>query len=144
MRYIVTGGNGFVGTNLIKELLVKGHEVISIDNLSIGKKDNEVSGVKYIYEDVNNINDIEGLDNIDGIFHLAGLSRIQPSFDNPPCESIGTDDGPSVAPIARIAKPPRVSHCSGWPHPNTLKRLRPQWSNRRGPKTRPHPSLRCP
>jgi len=83
MRYIVTGGNGFVGTNLIKELLVKGHEVISIDNLSIGKKDNEVSGVKYIYEDVNNINNIEGLDNIDGIFHLAGLSRIQPSFDNP-------------------------------------------------------------
>ena len=38
MRVLVTGGAGFVGTNLIKRLLKDGHEVISVDNYSTGKK----------------------------------------------------------------------------------------------------------
>ena len=38
MRTIVTGGAGFVGTNLIKRLLKDGHDVISIDNYSSGNK----------------------------------------------------------------------------------------------------------
>ena len=42
MRILVTGGAGFVGTNLIKDLLKKGHEVISVDNYSTGKTENEV------------------------------------------------------------------------------------------------------
>ena len=37
MRTLVTGGAGFVGTNLIKRLLKDGHDVISIDNYSTGK-----------------------------------------------------------------------------------------------------------
>ena len=39
MKYIVTGGAGFVGTNLIKRLLKDGHNVVSIDNYSTGKKE---------------------------------------------------------------------------------------------------------
>ena len=40
MKCIVTGGAGFIGTNLINKLLDDGHEVISIDNYSTGKKEN--------------------------------------------------------------------------------------------------------
>ena len=41
MRALVTGGAGFVGTNLIKKLLSAGHEVISFDNYSTGFRENE-------------------------------------------------------------------------------------------------------
>ena len=55
MNILVTGGNGFVGTALIKQLFKEGHNITSIDDLSIGTVDNEVDGVKYIHDDVNNI-----------------------------------------------------------------------------------------
>ena len=41
MRVLVTGGAGFVGTNLIKRLLSEGHEVISVDNYSTGRYKNQ-------------------------------------------------------------------------------------------------------
>jgi len=78
---LVTGGNGFIGSNLIKCLLNKGHDVTSIDNLSTGLKEYEVKGCKYIYDTIENINAYENKYKI--IFHLAALSRIQPSFNNP-------------------------------------------------------------
>ena len=40
MKMLVTGGCGFVGTNLIKQLLKDGHEVVSVDNYSTGKREN--------------------------------------------------------------------------------------------------------
>lgn len=82
MNILVTGGNGFVGTALIKRLKSEGHTITSIDDLSIGLKENEVSGVNYIYDDANNLFSYE-IPNLDCIFHLAGLSRIQPSFEDP-------------------------------------------------------------
>lgn len=82
MNILVTGGNGFVGTALIKELKSQGHKLYSIDDLSIGTQDNEVEGVTYIYDDVNNIFNHD-IPDINFVFHLAGLSRIQPSFDDP-------------------------------------------------------------
>jgi UDP-glucose 4-epimerase len=81
MKILVTGGVGFVGTNLIKRLLSEGHEVISIDNYSTGKKENEQKGCTYYDLD---INDKElSIDNIDVIFHIAALARIQPSLIRP-------------------------------------------------------------
>ena len=47
MRAIVTGGAGFVGTNLIKRLLKDGHKVISLDNYSTGFQENEQKGCQY-------------------------------------------------------------------------------------------------
>lgn len=82
MNILVTGGNGFVGTALIKELKSQGHKLYSIDDLSIGTQDNEVEGITYIYDDVNNIFNHD-IPDIHFVFHLAGLSRIQPSFDDP-------------------------------------------------------------
>ena len=81
MRALVTGGVGFVGTNLIKRLLSDGHEVISFDNYSTGFKKNEQDGCKYLNFDVSQKFDFE--DNVDVIFHMAALARIQPSINNP-------------------------------------------------------------
>ena len=51
-KILVTGGAGFVGTNLIKRLLSDGHEVMSFDNYSTGFKNNEIDGVEYYDIDV--------------------------------------------------------------------------------------------
>tara|TARA_B110000003_G_C16530479_1_gene488721 strand:+ start:26 stop:877 length:852 start_codon:yes stop_codon:yes gene_type:complete len=80
-KILVTGGVGFIGSNLIKELIRHGHTLISLDNYSTGSKKNEIDGVKYINDDISNINKID--DNFDLCFHLASQSRVQPSFSNP-------------------------------------------------------------
>ena len=84
-KILVTGGAGFVGTNLIKKLLSKGHQVISIDNYVTGKHENELKGCTYFNIDINdkNITDKLNIKEIDHIFHLAALARIQPSLVNP-------------------------------------------------------------
>ena len=46
MKIMVTGGAGFVGTNLIKRLLKDGHEVVSIDNYSTGTEENHQALIK--------------------------------------------------------------------------------------------------
>lgn len=90
MRILVTGGAGFIGTNLIKRLLTEGHEVWSVDNYDSGTKDNHIEGAIYHTQDIERENFWNG--NIlswltqmefDVCFHLAALSRIQPSFQNP-------------------------------------------------------------
>ena len=96
MRVLVTGGAGFVGTNLVKRLLKDGHEVISVDNYSTGKKENEQKGCKYYYKDLANTQwwalwdedycewscDCQ-IEPVDVIYHLAALPRITPSFKKP-------------------------------------------------------------
>ena len=96
MRALVTGGAGFVGTNLIKRLLKDGHEVVSIDNYSTGKKENHQEGCSYNNFDISDdyvpygrlywpksTKVIDEVGYPDVIFHLAALPRIQPSFKTP-------------------------------------------------------------
>ena len=78
---LVTGGVGFIGSNLIKKLVEKGCNVSSIDNYSTGTIANEVKGVKYINDDIENIHKLDM--EFDTCFHLAAQSRVQPSFDDP-------------------------------------------------------------
>lgn len=85
MKVLVTGGAGFIGTNLIKKLLSKGYDVVSLDNYSTGLKQNEVDGATYIDTD---IRDLENKDksywkHFNLVYHLAAIARIQPSFKNP-------------------------------------------------------------
>ena len=87
MKCLVTGGAGFVGTNLIKRLIKEGHEVVSIDNYSTGLKENEQEGCKYIEFDLCDADGIfwetSPFDNIEVIYHLAALARIQTSLSDP-------------------------------------------------------------
>ncbi len=82
MRVIVTGGAGFVGTNLCKKLVESGHIVTSIDNYNTGKESNHIEGVKYLNMDIRTILNYNWLQP-DIIFHMAAIARIQPSFENP-------------------------------------------------------------
>ena len=85
MNILVTGGAGFVGTNLIERLIEEGHSVTSVDDYSTGHKENHIQGCKYIemsVVDFDRYHDLE-FSEFDLIYHLAGLSRIQPSFKNP-------------------------------------------------------------
>jgi UDP-glucose 4-epimerase len=85
MKILVTGGAGFIGTNLIKRLLKDGHQVISIDNYSTGKRENEQDGCIYYNMDITNLMpaDYSFLQDIDVVYHLAAVARIQPSFERP-------------------------------------------------------------
>jgi len=88
MKCLVTGGVGFVGTNLIKRLLRDEHEVTSIDNYSTGYTENEQEGCHYIHASVQDMKfwgrRLEKQDMIpDVIFHMAALARIQPSIKEP-------------------------------------------------------------
>ena len=96
MKVLVTGGAGFIGTNLIKRLLKEGHNVISIDNYSTGKKQNHQEGCQYNDFDLSEDYTPYGrlywpqstkvMDEVgypDVIFHIAALPRIQPSFEDP-------------------------------------------------------------
>ena len=78
---LVTGGAGFIGSNLIKKLIDQGHNVTSLDNYSTGTYKNEVKEAKYINDDIENLFKLKM--NFDLCFHLAAQSRVQPSFDDP-------------------------------------------------------------
>jgi UDP-glucose 4-epimerase len=78
---LVTGGVGFIGTNLVKELVKQNYNVISIDNYSFGSKENEIDGVKYYDYDIEDIDKIT--ESVDVCFHLCAMARVQPSFEDP-------------------------------------------------------------
>ena len=84
---VVTGGAGFVGSNLISYLLKKTkYQIISIDNYSTGTKKNHIknSRIDYIKSNTRNISKILKLKkkNIHSIFHFGEFSRIYQSFLN--------------------------------------------------------------
>jgi len=91
MQVLVTGGCGFIGTNLIKRLLDDGYKVECLDNYSTGKRENELEGCKYIEVDISDsLRRYKGfgletyqLQKPDIIYHLAAIPRIQPSFLEP-------------------------------------------------------------
>ena len=81
MKALVTGGAGFIGSNLIKRLLkVYDNRITSLDNYTTGKLENQHRGCKYIHGD---IRDYKAWGQFDVIFHMAALPRIAPSFKNP-------------------------------------------------------------
>ena len=84
-KAIVTGGAGFIGSNLVDELIRQNIKVIIIDNLSTGFKKN--INPKAILYKLDISRDIDLLENImtgvDVVFHLAALARVQPSIEDP-------------------------------------------------------------
>ena len=87
MKYAVTGGAGFIGSHLVKNLVEHGNELIVIDNLNTGKKKNIEKfseKIDFFEVDIRDFNAIEDiLKNVDGIFHEAALASVQDSFRIP-------------------------------------------------------------
>jgi len=88
MKILVTGGAGFIGSNLVDKLVDLGHEVIVLDNLITG----QLSNLKKVKNKIKFVNiDLSSkkarLDKffkkVDWVFHLAGLADIVPSIKNP-------------------------------------------------------------
>ena len=87
MKYIVTGGAGFIGSNIVKKLVARGDDVTVIDNLNTGKEENLISvkdKIVFFNDSILNLDLLEKqTQNIDGIFHQAALASVQDSFSKP-------------------------------------------------------------
>ncbi len=81
-KYLVTGGAGFIGSNLCKRLLDLGHNVISVDNYFSGSRDNHIARVDYRESHTKNIGKIV-TEEIDAIYHLGEYSRTEISLSEP-------------------------------------------------------------
>ena len=87
-KSVITGGAGFIGSNLTDHLVKAGHKVVILDNFVSGKRSNlshhKNQNVKIIKIDISKDNNLERyFKNIDYVFHLAGLAEIIPSIKNP-------------------------------------------------------------
>ena len=87
MKYIVTGGAGFIGSNIVKKLVSREDHVIVIDNLNTGNEKNLESvkdKISFFNDSILNLDLLEKLTHdIDGVFHQAALASVQDSFTKP-------------------------------------------------------------
>jgi len=89
MKALVTGGAGFIGSHLVDLLIKLNYEVLVIDNLSLGRRENidhlvENSKFTFVQADICNFEEIEPFfKGVDWVFHLAALADIVPSIENP-------------------------------------------------------------
>ena len=116
MKSLVTGGAGFIGSNLVDRLLDLGHEVVVIDNEYSDAHDQFYWNDKaenYKYDICNYENTRPLYDGVDYVFHIAAEARIQPAIENPiravTINSVGTC---TVLQCAREAGVRRVMYSS--------------------------------
>ncbi|MHC4914471.1 MAG: NAD-dependent epimerase/dehydratase family protein [Planctomycetota bacterium] len=85
MKYLVTGGAGFIGSHICEELLAAGHEVRVLDNLSSGYERNIVGlDVEFVQADVRDAEAVSAAaEEVDGIFHDAALVSVPESVEKP-------------------------------------------------------------
>ncbi len=97
LKYLITGGCGFIGSHIAEALAEEGHEIIAYDNLSSGYEENiaHISGIKLVKADIRDDaalrNEMKG---VDGIFHQAALvsvfKSVEDPLDNHNINSLGT------------------------------------------------------
>lgn len=88
MKYLVTGGLGFIGSNMVDFLIEKGHSVIVVDDLSTGDPSYQNPKAVYVNAHITDLDTMLGLtQNVDTIYHFAAWARLQRSINDP----IGTN-----------------------------------------------------
>tara|TARA_Y100000592_G_scaffold95934_1_gene163431 strand:+ start:908 stop:1855 length:948 start_codon:yes stop_codon:yes gene_type:complete len=96
MKYIVTGGAGFIGREIVDELLEKNHEVIVLDNFATGDPDKLNPKAKLINVDISRPIPYAvraQLEGAEGLFHLAAFTKVDPSIHEPSHTHINNVDG---------------------------------------------------
>jgi nucleoside-diphosphate-sugar epimerase len=111
---LVTGGAGFIGSHLVDALIGRGDEVIVLDNLSTGIKDNINPKAKLVEADIRDLAAIKpAFVGIDYVFHCAALPRVQASIDDPwPAHDNNINGTLNVLLAARDAKVKRLVYSS--------------------------------
>ena len=115
MKVIVTGGAGFIGSNLVDTLIEKGHEVTIIDDLSTGKLENINPKAKFLQLDLSQL-DVDITDvfkGMDCVFHLAAWARVPRSIEDPVgTNKVNVGGTLNVLQACRMAKVPRLVYSS--------------------------------
>lgn len=87
MRYLVTGGAGFIGSNIVEEILRRGHNVRVLDNFSTGRRVNIASfssDIELIEGDIRSLSTVyRAVDEVDFIIHQAALPSVPRSIADP-------------------------------------------------------------
>ena len=87
MKYVVTGGAGFIGSHVTKKLVERGDIITVIDNMNTGKEKNLEpvrDKINFVKGDILDIDLLEDMTkDTDGVFHQAALASVQDSFDEP-------------------------------------------------------------
>ena len=109
-KCLVIGGAGFIGSNLVDELIKRNNEVIVLDNLSTGKKEYINPQAKFFELDIRDLEKIKPVfKGVDYVFHLAAFARVQPSIDDPiTSNDINLNGTLNVLEAARAAKVKKV------------------------------------
>jgi UDP-glucose 4-epimerase len=113
MRYLVTGGAGFIGSNTVDELVRRGHDVVVLDDLSAGKIANlsdVKTKIKFIQDSVTNLDIVrEACRGVDCVIHLAAQTSVPRSVKDPiETNLINVDGTLHLLVAARDAKVKRV------------------------------------
>ena len=111
---LVTGGAGFIGSNLVDALIEKGHDVLVIDNLTTGKKENLNPKANFFEMDLRDFEKTRPIfDGVDFVFHEAALPRIPLSIEKPiETNDINIKATLNVLVAARDAKAKKVIYAS--------------------------------
>jgi nucleoside-diphosphate-sugar epimerase len=111
-RYLVTGGAGFIGSNLIVALAKKGEKVRAFDNLSTGFWENldGIDGVERVTADIRDPKAVaEAMRGVEVVFHEAALGSVPRSIENPvESDQVNTGGTVTVLDAARNAGVKRV------------------------------------
>ena len=83
MRVLLTGGAGFIGSHLAAGLLQRGHEVVVLDDLSNGRRENVPAGCAVIEADVSDPATVNAIPAVDSVVHFAAQSSGPISADVP-------------------------------------------------------------
>jgi UDP-glucose 4-epimerase len=112
--YLITGGAGFIGTNLSERLVADGYQVIVVDDLSSGKRERLPESVRFHQLDICDTKKLtEVMRGVDVVVHLAALPRVQFSIEHPfEAQHVNVDGTLSVVEAARGAGVKRVVYAA--------------------------------